>query len=100
MDALIALYMRKNGFSREAICNAILQCAPQAQPEHTARDWQRYAERAAIFAFGVAGDVALAHSAAAKEKERQEHAKLGEGARLAEERQEETPLQAPSLRMR
>lgn len=74
MDALIALHMRKNGFSKEAIVEAIQHCAPQAQPERAVCDWQRYAERAASFAFGIDGDMRLARSAAYREERQRENA--------------------------
>lgn len=63
MDALIALHMRKNGFSKEAIVEAIQHCAPQAQPEH-----------AGSFAFGVDGDMRLSRSAAYREERQRENA--------------------------
>ena len=36
------------------------QCAPTIREKNEGRDWQRYAERTAAYAFSVAGDVALA----------------------------------------
>lgn len=74
MDALIALHMRKNGFSKEAIVEAIQHCSPQAQPERAVCDWQRYAERAASFAFGIDGDMRLSRSAAYREERQRENA--------------------------
>jgi hypothetical protein len=59
VDALIALRMRVSGFSREDVAEAVRQCAPEARGGEN-RDWQRYAERTAAYAFGMAGDVELA----------------------------------------
>ncbi len=45
VDAMIALRMRANGHSREAVAEAIRE-----NPK--GRDWQRYAERTVDYAFG------------------------------------------------
>ena len=63
VDAMIAVRLRATGHSQEAIVAALLQCAPtirQSCPKRETRNWHRYAERTAAYAFGVAGDVALA----------------------------------------
>ncbi len=63
VDAMIAVRLRATGHSQEAVAAAILQCAPsirQSGPKRETRNWHRYAERTAAYAFGVAGDVALA----------------------------------------
>ena len=91
----IALQMRKDGFSRKVVEDAIYQCAPEDRPEQAERDWRRYAERTAACAFGIEGDLRLARGSTAKKKEQQEQEK-----RDKDNRQEETPGQAPSLRMR
>jgi hypothetical protein len=91
LDSIITLYMRNNGFMREAVRAAIFQCAPEGQPGQPERDWQRYAERATAYAFGLAGDVTLACAAVEREKEKREQ----------QERAENTQRQdAPRLRMR
>ena len=59
------------------------------------RDWRCYAERATACAFGIAGDMVLAQSAAMKEKEGQEQEKREE-----EARREEAEREAPRMRMR
>lgn len=57
VDAMIALRMRANGHSPEAVTAAILTCAPQIRAENQRRrDWQRYADRTMNYAFGYAGD--------------------------------------------
>ena len=91
----ITLLMRKEGFLREVVEDAIYHCAPEDWPEQPERDWRRYAERMAACAFGVEGDLRLARGSAAEKKQRQEQEK-GDN----DDRQEETPRQAPSLRMR
>jgi len=58
-DARIALLMRAEGHSREAVTEAIRRCAPTLRREEK-RDWQRYAARTAAYAFGLAGDMELA----------------------------------------
>lgn len=56
VDAMIALRMRSNGHSREAVVETIRACAPTIRDSQTKRNWQRYAERTADYAFGPAGD--------------------------------------------
>ena len=57
VDAMIALRMRANGHSPEAVLTAIMDCAPSIRTgADKRRDWQRYAERTADYAFGYAGD--------------------------------------------
>lgn len=60
VDAMIALRMRSNGHSRKEVAAAVRACAPTIREAQAGRDWQRYAERTADYAFGVAGDVDLA----------------------------------------
>ena len=57
VDAMIALRMRANGHSPEAVFTAIRDCAPEIR-EGTAkrRNWAAYAERTMNYAFGYAGD--------------------------------------------
>ena len=63
MDAMIALRMRANGHSREAVEETIRACAPTIREEQAhGRNWQRYAERTAEYAFGMAGDRDLARN--------------------------------------
>lgn len=59
VDAMIALRMRSTGHSRSDVAEAVRACAPSIREAQTRRDWQRYAERTADYAFGMAGDVAL-----------------------------------------
>ena len=56
VDAMIALRMRSNGHSREDVTGTLQQCAPTIRETRTGRNWQRYAERTADYAFGPAGD--------------------------------------------
>ncbi len=56
VDAMIALRLRSNGHSREAVEETIRACAPTIRDLQTGRNWQRYAERTADYAFGPAGD--------------------------------------------
>ena len=56
VDAMIALRMRSNGHSRDAVMESIRSCAPTIRDSQTGRNWQRYAERTADYAFGPAGD--------------------------------------------
>ena len=57
---MIALRLRATGHSRDAVMEAVRQCAPSIRETPAHRDWQRYAERTADYAFGMAGDVELA----------------------------------------
>ena len=57
VDAMIALRMRATGHSRQAVAEVIRQCAPDIREKKEGRNWQRYAERTADYAFGIAGDV-------------------------------------------
>ena len=56
VDAMIALRFRSNGHSRESVEETIRACAPTIRETQTGRNWQRYAERTADYAFGPAGD--------------------------------------------
>lgn len=56
VDAMIALRLRSNGHSREAVAETIRACAPTIRDSQAGRNWQRYAERTADYAFGPAGD--------------------------------------------
>ena len=56
VDAMIALRLRSNGHSREAVEETIRACAPTIRDSRVGRNWQRYAERTAVYAFGPAGD--------------------------------------------
>ena len=94
LDARIALHLREDGFTREDIEENIRQCAPETQPEHE-RDWQRYAERATDYAFGVQGNLWLAKQAEAR-KEEQEKREAAEAA----EKMEDAPREVPRPRMR
>ena len=63
VDAMIAVRLRASGHSPQAVATALIQCAPtirQGGEKREGRNWQRYSERTADYAFGVAGDVALA----------------------------------------
>ena len=60
VDAMIALRLRATGHSRDAVMEAVRQCAPAIRETPARRDWQRYDERTADYAFGTAGDVELA----------------------------------------
>ena len=56
VDAMIALRLRSNGHSREVVEETIRACAPTIRDSQAGRNWQRYAERTAEYAFGPAGD--------------------------------------------
>lgn len=58
VDAMIAVRMRVTGHSQAAVETAIRECAP-ALREGENRNWARYAERTAEYAFGLKGDEAL-----------------------------------------
>jgi hypothetical protein len=59
LDARIALLMRAEGHSREAVTEAIWHSAPELRQEEK-RDWRRYSTRTTGYAFGLAGDMELA----------------------------------------
>ena len=58
-DARIALLMRAEGYSSEAVIESIRRYAREKRREEK-RDWSRYATRTAAYAFGLAGDMELA----------------------------------------
>ena len=60
VDAMIALRLRATGHDQQSVVDAIRECGPTIREKNEGRNWQRYAERTAAYAFGVAGDVALA----------------------------------------
>jgi hypothetical protein len=93
LDAIIAMYMRGKGFSRDDVEKTIEHCAPEAQVGQEARDWQRYAERTTSYAFSLPGDIWLAKRA--KLRQQQEQHKREE-----EARREEMVQEAPRMRMR
>ena len=90
VDAMIALRLRATGHSQQTVAEAVRECGPSIREKNEGRNWQRYAERTAAYAFGVAGDVALARN-----EKYFEHWRKIEGVE-PEKRQEE----APRLRMR
>lgn len=67
VDAMIALRLRSNGRSREAVAETIRSCAPTIRETQKGRNWQRYAERTAGYAFGSAGDRDLERNARYRE---------------------------------
>lgn len=67
VDAMIALRMRSNGHSRADVAETVLVCAPTIREAQAGRNWQRYAERTADYAFGMAGDVDMAKNERYKE---------------------------------
>ena len=60
VDAMIALRMRSNGHSRSDVAETIRVCGPTIREDQAGRNWQRYSERTADYAFGMAGDVDMA----------------------------------------
>lgn len=72
MDAMIALRMRSNGHSQEAIRQAIFECAPTVREGSAKRrDWQDYATRTANYAYGTEGDLDLEKYKGLQEKWRE-----------------------------
>lgn len=59
-DARIALLMRVEGHSREAVTEALRVYGSEWRDGED-RDWRRYAARTAGYAFGLAGDMELVH---------------------------------------
>lgn len=57
VDAMIALRMRANGHSEGEVIEVIRECAPAIREGAAKRrNWEKYAERTAAYAFGFAGD--------------------------------------------
>ncbi len=64
VDAMIALRMRANGHSPQAVLEAIKDCAPAIREGSAKRrNWSAYAERTMNYAFGYAGDRNLQRNA-------------------------------------
>lgn len=64
VDAMIALQMRANGHSAEVVFAAIRDCALAIRTgTDKRRNWERYAQRTADYAFGFAGDKDLENNA-------------------------------------
>lgn len=59
VDAMIAVRMRATGHSEEEVVSTLAEWAQRTRNPPEARDWQRYAERTARYAFGVGGDKQL-----------------------------------------
>ncbi len=53
---MIALRLRSNGHGRDVVEETIRACAPTIRDPQSGRNWQRYAERTANYAFGPTGD--------------------------------------------
>jgi hypothetical protein len=66
-DARIALLMRAEGYSREAVAEAIWHSASELRSDEK-RNWQRYAARTTNYAFGLSGDMELAKLSRNEEK--------------------------------
>ncbi|MCL2123715.1 MAG: relaxase/mobilization nuclease domain-containing protein [Desulfovibrionaceae bacterium] len=94
-DARIALLMRAEGHSREAVMDAICRCAQESRREEK-RDWRRYAIRTAAYAFGLAGDMELAKMPRMEPKPIEAPSPPAEPVQVEPEPQWE----APRLRMR
>ena len=94
-DAWVALLMRADGHSREAVTDAIWRSAPELRREEK-RDWRRYATRTAAYAFGLAGDMALAKMPRMKPKPIETPPPPMESVQIEPEPQRK----APRLRMR
>jgi len=88
VDAMIALRMRANGHSPEAVLAAIRDCAPSIRTGiEKRRNWPAYAERTINYAFGYAGDRDLQRNAQyielwRKIELRQDSARARTGSRL------------------
>lgn len=59
VDSMIALRMRATGHSQQEIEEAIRTCACEMRGTNERRDWNKYAERTAAYAFSVAADHSL-----------------------------------------
>ena len=59
VDSMIAVRLRARGHSPQEIADAISQCAPTIREKPQRRDWGRYAERTACYAFGAGGDMVI-----------------------------------------
>jgi hypothetical protein len=96
LDAKVALLMRTEGHSREAVTEAIRRYGPEWRGEEK-RDWRRYAGRTAGYAFGMAGDMELAKSGDVLQAQWRDTEGIIEG---IVETQPETTRIAPRMRIR
>ena len=55
VDAMIALRLRSNGYSKEDVEHAIRTCSQAIHNSGIGRNWERYAKRTTAYAFGYAG---------------------------------------------
>jgi hypothetical protein len=55
---MIVMRMRATGHSRKAVTEAVLTFAPEGREKNC--NWNRYAEKATDYAFGIAGEIELA----------------------------------------
>jgi hypothetical protein len=62
LDAQVAVRLRVAGYRRDAIAQAIREAAPMQRPNER-RDWDRYAQRTADFAFSLPGSQLADHLA-------------------------------------
>lgn len=98
LDARIALLMRAEGHSREAVAEAIRRYGQDSRGEEK-RDWQRYAARTAGYAFGLGGDMELARMPRAEQVLSAE-SKPVEVVQLPKQNEDEAWRGVPRLRMR
>lgn len=93
VDSMIALRMRATGHDQGAIENAIRTCAREMRGTEERRDWSRYAERTAAYAFSVAADHSLE-----RHKNYVEHWRRIEGIEPEKPQEERTTRQRRRMR--
>ena len=69
LDAHVAVRLRVAGYRRDAIAQAIREAAPMQRPNER-RDWDRYAQRTADFAFSLPGSELAGHLARQRGRQR------------------------------
>ncbi|MDL2267286.1 relaxase/mobilization nuclease domain-containing protein [Desulfovibrio sp. OttesenSCG-928-G15] len=67
-DAMIALWMRATGYSKQETANEFYQQARPRRSEAENRNWIAYGRRLVRYAFGVAGDIDLESAVLTPEK--------------------------------
>jgi hypothetical protein len=95
IDAMVALWMRASGYTRQEVGNEIYKKARPLRKE--SRDWQDYANRLVWYAFGAAGNIDIAAFKPTQENILHFHQ---EAEKVEAARTGEMECEAPRLRMR
>ena len=99
-DAMIALWMRVAGYTRQETANEMYRQARPRRSGSESRDWIAYGRRIIRYAYGVAGDIDIAAASPTPEKIVAFHQEAERLERELAAKERERAAEAPPLRMR